>query len=116
MSAQDCLFCKIISGAIPSNRVYEDDDVFAFKDINPQAPTHVLIVPKKHIPSVASLTEADVAVAGKLITVAAGLADSLGIADRGYRLVVNAGEEGGQTVNHLHLHLLGGRRFGWPPG
>lgn len=116
MSTQDCLFCNIVSGAVPSDRVYEDEDVFAFRDINPQAPTHILVIPKRHISSVADLTDSDVDIAGKLMVVASKLAGSCGIAGRGFRLVVNAGDEGGQSVNHLHLHLLGGRRLGWPPG
>lgn len=116
MSTQDCLFCKIISGAVPSDCVYEDEDVYAFRDIDPQAPTHILVVPKRHISSVTSLTDSDADIAGKLVVVASRLADSCGIADTGFRLVVNAGDEGGQSVNHLHLHLLGGRRLGWPPG
>jgi histidine triad (HIT) family protein len=116
VSSGDCVFCKIISGEIPSVPLYEDDDVYAFSDINPQAPTHILIVPKKHIPSVRSLGDADTAIAGRLIVTAARLSEANGIAGSGFRLVVNAGIDGGQSVDHLHLHLLGGRRLGWPPG
>lgn len=112
----DCLFCKIVSGKIPSDPVFEDEEVCAFRDINPQAPTHVLIIPKRHIPSVAALTGDDAALCGKLIVVAARIAEECGVADRGFRLVFNSGEDGGQSVGHLHLHLLGGRKLGWPPG
>lgn len=116
MSSGDCVFCKILSGEIPVVPVYEDDDVYAFADIDPQAPTHVLIIPKKHIPSVRSLGDADIAIAGKLITTAARLSEASGVADSGFRLVVNTGKDGGQSVDHLHIHLLGGRRLSWPPG
>ncbi|NLU41285.1 MAG: histidine triad nucleotide-binding protein [Firmicutes bacterium] len=112
----DCLFCKIVSGKIPSDRVFEDEEVYAFRDINPQAPTHVLIIPKRHIPSAAALTGDDAAVCGRLVVVAARIAQECGMADRGFRLVLNSGEDGGQSVGHLHLHLLGGRKLGWPPG
>jgi histidine triad (HIT) family protein len=112
----DCLFCKIVSGEIRSDCVFEDEEVYAFRDINPQAPTHVLIVPKKHIPSVAALTGDDAAICGRVVVVAASLAQTCGVADRGFRLVFNCGEDGGQSVGHLHLHLLAGRKLGWPPG
>jgi histidine triad (HIT) family protein len=111
----DCLFCKIAEKKIPSNVVYEDHDVFAFEDIGPQAPTHILIIPKKHFASLHEAGAEDVAVIGKMHLVAAELARKLKLTD-GYRTVVNTGRGAGQTVFHLHLHLLGGREFGWPPG
>jgi histidine triad (HIT) family protein len=114
MSA-DCLFCKIAAKEIPSKVVYEDDDVFAFEDIGPQAPTHVLIIPRKHFASLGEATPEDQAILGKLQLVAAELARKLKLAN-GYRTVVNTGEGAGQSVFHLHLHLLGGRAFRWPPG
>jgi len=114
MSA-DCLFCKIAAKKIPSKVVYEDDDVFAFEDIGPQAPTHLLIIPRKHFASLDQATPEDQAVLGKLQLVAAQLARKLKLSD-GYRTVVNTGTGAGQTVFHLHLHLLGGRGFAWPPG
>lgn len=114
--AEDCLFCKIIRGEIPSNKVYEDDDVFAFEDINPAAPTHVLIIPKKHLKSIGDALPEDTALLGKLLLKANEIAASLGLAEEGYRYVVNTGQNGGQTVFHLHLHILGGRALGWPPG
>jgi histidine triad (HIT) family protein len=114
MSA-DCLFCKIAAKEIPSKVVYEDEDVFAFEDIGPQAPTHVLIIPRKHFASLDQATREDQAVLGKLQLVAAELARKLKLSD-GYRTVVNTGTGAGQTVFHLHLHLLGGRGFAWPPG
>jgi histidine triad (HIT) family protein len=114
MSA-DCLFCKIAEKKIPSKVVYEDDDVFAFEDIGPQAPTHILIIPRKHFASLSEAKAEDAAVIGKMHLVAAELARKLKLTD-GYRTVVNSGSGAGQTVFHLHLHLLGGREFGWPPG
>ena len=112
----DCLFCRIIVGSIPAERIHDDDLILAFRDIAPRAPTHVLLVPKQHIASAAELTEADGPMLGRLFAVAADLARSEGIADGGYRLVSNVGRWGGQTVDHLHFHLMGGRRFDWPPG
>lgn len=110
----DCLFCKIIEGEIPSKRVYEDKDCYAFEDISPAAPVHILIIPKKHS---ASLNEAeDEKLLGHLMMVAKDLAKEMQIDESGYRLVLNCGEDGGQSVAHLHLHLLGGRALGWPPG
>jgi histidine triad (HIT) family protein len=111
----DCLFCKIAAKKIPSKVVYEDDDVFAFEDIGPQAPTHILIIPRKHFASLNEATAEDQAVIGKLQLVAADLARKLKLLD-GYRTVANNGAGAGQSVFHLHLHLLGGREFGWPPG
>jgi histidine triad (HIT) family protein len=111
----DCLFCKIAEKKIPSKVVYEDEDVFAFEDIGPQAPTHVLIIPRKHFASLHEASGDDAAVIGKMHLVAAQLARKLKLTD-GYRTVVNTGSGAGQTVWHFHLHLLGGREFGWPPG
>lgn len=111
----NCLFCKIAAKQIPSKVVYEDPDLFAFEDINPQAPTHILICPRKHFESLAHAATEDQAVLGKLQLVAAQLARERKLLD-GYRTVLNSGEGAGQTVFHLHLHLLGGRKFRWPPG
>jgi histidine triad (HIT) family protein len=111
-----CLFCRIVAGELPSVVVHEDDLVIAIRDIAPQAPTHLLLLPRAHIPSARELTEVDGPLLGRLFAVAADLARSEGIADAGYRLVSNVGDWGGQSVDHLHLHLLGGRPFGWPPG
>ncbi len=110
----DCIFCKIVSGQIPSQRVYEDDQVLAIRDINPQAPVHVLILPKQHIVSVMELT--DSRLLGRMTVAAAQVAKREGIAERGFRLVTNTGPDGGQAVPHLHFHLLGGRQMEWPPG
>jgi histidine triad (HIT) family protein len=107
----DCIFCKIVSGEIPSDAVYRDEEVFAFRDINPQAPVHVLVVPVRHIASLAGLTEADSPLVGHMVHVASQLARQEGIAERGYRLAISCGREGGQAVPHLHLHLLGGRQM-----
>ena len=113
--AHDCLFCRIIEGKIPANRVYEDDLCIGFPDINPQAPTHLLIVPREHIASQAKAVAEHTPLLGHLMAAAAGIARSKKL-DKGYRVVINTGEDGGQTVNHLHLHLLGGRPMAWPPG
>ena len=110
-----CVFCKIIEGKIPSTAVYQDDLGYAFADINPKAPVHVLIVPREHIVSLAEATADQSALLGHLMGVAAEIARNKGLA-KGYRVVVNTGEDGGQTVDHLHLHLLGGRQMTWPPG
>ena len=111
-----CLFCRIVAGEIPSTKVAEDDVVIAFRDINPRAPTHVLVVPREHIASAADLTEADAPLLGRIFGTAAAIAHSEGIADAGYRIVTNVGAWGGQSVDHLHFHLMGGRAFSWPPG
>lgn len=111
-----CLFCRIVAGEIPSDRVAETDDVIAFRDINPRAPTHILVVPRVHIPSAADLSAADGALLGSIFGTAADLARSEGIAEGGYRIVTNVGRWGGQSVDHLHFHLMGGRAFSWPPG
>lgn len=112
----ECLFCKIIAGEIPSDKVYEDESVYAFNDISPEAPVHILIVPKEHISSCNELDEKNAQVVAKIFTVAKKLAEEKGIADKGYRIVNNCGEDGGQSVKHLHFHLLGGRSLAWPPG
>lgn len=114
--ASDCLFCRIVAGEIPSTRVHEDDEVIAFRDIAPRAPTHILVVPRRHIASVADLTEADGPLLGRMFAVTAQVARDEGIAEAGYRVVSNVGRWAGQTVDHLHLHLMGGRAFTWPPG
>ena len=111
----DCIFCKIIAGTIPSKKVYEDDLTYAFADIDPKAPVHLLIVPKKHIPSLAAIDAADTAIVGHLHAIANRLAVEHTLS-KGYRTVINTGADGGQTVDHLHVHLLGGRQMHWPPG
>lgn len=110
------LFLKIIDREIPADIVYEDDEVLAFNDINPQAPVHVLIIPKKHIRTLNDVQESDERILGKLMNVASKLAAERGVADDGYRVVMNCNRGAGQSVFHIHLHLLGGRSFGWPPG
>lgn len=110
------IFTKIIQKEIPAKIVYEDDDVLAFEDIQPQAPVHILIIPKKEIPTLNDLQEEDSTLMGKLFLVAQKIAKEQGFADQGYRTVFNCNEDGGQTVDHIHLHLLAGRRLTWPPG
>jgi len=110
-----CLFCKIIDGSIPSTALFEDDICYAFADIHPQAPVHVLVVPREHIPSMADCNQDDTQLMGHLLWAATQIAQLRNL-DGGYRVVVNTGEDGGQTVEHLHLHLLGGRLLTWPPG
>lgn len=112
----ECLFCKIASGEIPSDIVYQDDDMLAFRDINPQAPTHILVIPRKHIETIAELSNQDSGLVGKTICLARDLAKQEGVEDSGYRLVFNNGTGAGQSMFHIHLHLLGGRSFTWPPG
>jgi histidine triad (HIT) family protein len=112
----ECLFCRIVAGELPASQVYSDDAVVAIRDISPQAPTHILLLSRKHIASVNDIEVEDQAVVGKMAAVAAKLAGQEGIADDGYRLVVNVGRNGGQSVDHLHVHMLGGRRMTWPPG
>jgi histidine triad (HIT) family protein len=108
----DCLFCKIVEGSIPAKKVLETDTVLAFHDINPAAPVHVLLIPKKHIPTMNDVTAEDASVIGELALAAQQVAEQLGVKDRGYRLVNNCNEEGGQVVYHLHVHLLGGKKLG----
>ena len=107
---EECIFCKIIKGEIPSNKVYEDDEILAFKDINPMAPVHILVIPKKHIESTNEISQEDELLIGKMFTVIKKLAKENNL-DKGYRIVNNCGEEGGQAVKHLHFHLLGGRKL-----
>lgn len=111
-----CLFCRIVAGEIPATVVHDDDDILAFRDIAPQSPTHVLIIPKTHIASMAALEDGMEHLAGRLLVIAARIAAAEGIAERGYRVASNVGAWGGQSVDHLHLHLMGGRSFSWPPG
>ena len=110
-----CLFCKIVAGTIPAQIVFNDDDMLAFRDIHPQAPVHILIIPKKHISGIGEVMDADTVLLGKLAVVARTLAEKEKLSS-GYRLVVNNGPDAGQAVAHLHFHLLGGRMFSWPPG
>lgn len=108
----DCIFCKIIKGEIPSNKVYEDEEILAFKDINPAAPIHILVIPKKHIASLIEIEEEDEKIIGKIYKVINQIAEKQGIDKKGFRVIVNCGEDGGQEVKHLHFHLLGGKRLG----
>jgi histidine triad (HIT) family protein len=112
----DCLFCRIAARTIPSKIVYEDDVAVAFEDVNPQAPVHVLVVPRKHVPSLKGADSGDAALLGHLLLTCVNIAREKGIAESGYRIVANTGSEGGQTVFHLHFHVLGGRAMHWPPG
>ena len=111
-----CLFCRIVAGELPSTLVLEHDEVIAIRDIAPRAPTHILLMPRDHIPSAADLTIDDAALLGRLFAAAAEIARAEGIAENGYRIVTNVGAWGGQTVDHLHFHLMGGRSMTWPPG
>lgn len=112
----DCIFCKIISGEIPSKKLYEDDKVYAFYDINPEAPVHFLVIPKEHIESANTLNTENINIVAHIFTVINKLTKELNISDKGYRIVNNCGEDGGQTVHHIHFHVLGGRNLQWPPG
>jgi len=114
--SDSCIFCKIIEKKIPSRIVYEDQHVFAFEDVNPQAPIHILVVPKKHLPDIQSMAETDRVLVGHLFLAAAKIATDKGLVKKGYRTVINNGAGAGQTVFHIHLHILSGRRFAWPPG
>ena len=116
MEQQDCLFCKIVAGEIPSTKVYDDDVCIAFNDIAPQAPTHILVIPRDHVRSMNETDEKHKETLGHLLLTAAELARKAGFAEKGYRVVINTNDEGGQTVFHLHVHLLGGRQFILPPG
>lgn len=115
MSSSNCLFCKIVAGAIPADIVYESDSAIAFRDINPQAPTHVLIIPRKHIATINDIEDGDAELIGHLYAAAKEIAGQEGVSDPGYRTVMNCNEAAGQSVFHIHLHLLGGRGMGWPP-
>ena len=106
-----CIFCQIVAGKVPSEIVYQDEEVIAFRDINPQSPTHLIIIPKRHVPSLAYLSEAELSLVGHMVNIANQLAREEGISESGYRLVINCGEQGGQLVPHLHMHLIGGRRL-----
>lgn len=116
MTEDDCLFCRIVAGEIDADVIHEDDDLLAFRDINPQAPTHVLLIPREHVTSVDDLEKGHAALVGRLHLAARDLARTEGVSDEGYRLVLNTGPAAGQSVLHLHLHLIGGRDLGWPPG
>ena len=113
---KDCLFCKIVNGEIPSNKVFEDEQLIVFRDISPMAPVHVLLVPKKHLNSLNEVTSEDAGLIAHIFKVAAHVAADLCVSESGYRVVNNCGKDGGQTVDHLHFHLLGGRYLDWPPG
>ena len=112
----DCLFCKIVSGEISCDKLYENDKLVAFRDIDPQAPTHILVIPKKHIRSINELEISDQNLAGEILLAAKEIASIENIESSGYRTIFNCNEDGGQTVYHIHLHLIGGRTLGWPPG
>jgi histidine triad (HIT) family protein len=116
MSAENCIFCKIVAGAIPSSKVHEDDICIAFDDLSPQAPTHILVIPKDHVDSLDKTEVNHQATLGHLLLTVAEIARSKGFAEDGYRVVINTNGDGGQTVFHLHIHLLGGRQFVFPPG
>jgi len=116
MSEQKCLFCKIVAGEIPAEKVFEDNRAVAFRDVNPQAPVHVLVIPRAHLESLDDATQRDEALLGHLLRVAARVANSEGLSESGYRTVVNTGTDAGQSVLHVHVHLLGGRTLAWPPG
>jgi histidine triad (HIT) family protein len=111
-----CIFCEIVAGRIPARIAYQDDDVLAFHDINPQGPVHVLVIPRRHITSLLELEPGDDVTVGRLVRQARDLASSLGLSERGFRLVFNCGDDAGYSVYHIHLHLVGGRKLGWPPG
>ena len=116
MSAQDCLFCKIVEGGLPADIVYENDSLIAFRDINPKAPTHVLLIPRRHVATMNDLEVGDESLVGDLFITAARIAADEGLADDGYRVVMNCNAAAGQSVFHIHLHLMGGRTMTWPPG
>jgi histidine triad (HIT) family protein len=116
MNSSDCLFCKILAGDVPAELVYESNEAIAFRDINPQAPSHLLIIPRQHIETINDLGPGDAVLVGNLFLVAQQVAKDEGIAENGYRVVMNCNADAGQTVFHLHLHMLGGRQLGWPPG
>ncbi len=113
MSQTNCIFCKIVAGEIPSKILYRDKDVVAFPDINPKTPVHIMVIPVKHITSLATMTDADAAIVGKMVRAANQVAREQGLAERGYRLTINSGADAGQEVQHLHIHLMGGRPLNW---
>ena len=113
---KDCIFCKIVKKEIPAKIVYSDKDVLAFEDINPQAPIHIIIISQKHIEKLAEINESDISLIGRMVFIATKIAKEKKISDSGYRLVLNCNRDAGQTIFHIHLHLLGGRKFSWPPG
>ncbi len=112
----DCLFCRIVAGTAPSTTLYEDDEIVAIRDIKPEAPLHALVIPRRHVATLNDLTPADDALIGRMLRCAAAIAKELGVADLGYRTVFNCNRDAQQSVFHIHLHVLGGRRFSWPPG
>ena len=116
MAEQTCIFCEIVAGGIPAAKIFEDERAVVFRDINPQAPTHALVIPRKHVASLNEAGEGEEALLGHLLLVAARVARDAGLADGGYRTVINTNADAGQTVFHIHVHLLGGRRLAWPPG
>ena len=116
MTEVDCIFCKIAAGEMAADKVFEDDQAVAIRDLKPQAPTHILIVPKEHLESLNDVSQSDEALLGHLMRLASKIANQVGIAENGFRAVINTGEEAGQSVEHLHVHLLGGRSMAWPPG
>jgi histidine triad (HIT) family protein len=116
MADSNCLFCKVLAGDIPADIIYESETAIGIRDINPQAPTHVLIIPRKHIATINEIVDEDQSIVGSLYSAAREIAASEGLTDEGYRAVMNCNEAAGQTVFHIHLHLLGGRPLGWPPG
>ncbi|HEX8189288.1 MAG TPA: histidine triad nucleotide-binding protein [Pyrinomonadaceae bacterium] len=116
MAGDDCIFCKIVAGGIPAAKIFEDERAVVFRDINPQAPTHALVIPRAHVASLNDAGEADEALLGHLLLVAARVAREEGLAESGYRTVINTGAGAGQSVFHIHVHLIGGRRLTWPPG
>jgi histidine triad (HIT) family protein len=116
MSEQDCIFCRVVAGEIPADIVYRDDRAVAFRDINPQAPVHALVIPREHLDSLDDASARDESLLGHLLRVAARVANEQGLSESGYRTIINTGAGAGQSVFHLHLHVVGGRRLGWPPG
>jgi len=116
LGREDCVFCEIVDKKMADEMIYEDDDLVAFHDINPQAPSHILIVPRKHIPNLSGVEEEDTHLLGKMISVARNIAKENQFGEKGFRIALNEGKDGGQTIFHLHMHLLSGRRLMWPPG
>jgi len=115
-AAPECIFCRIVAGDVPAEVVHRTDHTLAFRDLNPQAPVHVLVIPRRHVDDASTVSHGDAEVAADMLVAARQVAEAEGVAESGYRLVFNVGDDGGNTVGHLHLHVLGGRRLGWPPG